>query len=80
MSDEFEPGELFIYVNGDRYELGKVKRPNNDGTGYFCWYHCGETAANTPTRCMHKLQNAYVIDGESLGGALSKPLSSKTTI
>ena len=81
MSEKFEPGELFIYVNGDRYELGKVKRPNNTSDGYFCWYHLGETAANTPTSCMHKLQNAYVIDGESLGGgALSKPLSSKTTI
>lgn len=74
MSNEFEPGELFIYVNGDRYELGKVKRPNNTGGGYFCWYHLGETAANTPTSCMHKLQNAYVIDGESLGGGALKAI------
>lgn len=65
---KFEPGELFIYINGDSYELGKVKRPNNDGTGYFCWYSIGETAANTPVECMHKLVNAHVIDDESLGG------------
>jgi hypothetical protein len=69
VSEEFDPGELFIYVNGERFEIGKVKRPDNNGTGYFCWYHRGETAANTPTYCMHKLENAYVIDSESLGGA-----------
>lgn len=62
--EKFENGEYFIYVNGDingRYELGKVKRPNNNGTGYFCWYHTGDTCANTPVECMHKLVNAYVI-------------------
>lgn len=68
MQVTFDPGELFVYVNGESFEIGKVKRPNSDGTGYFCWYHTGETAANTPTSCMHKLANAYVIDGESLGG------------
>ena len=55
---EFKAGELFVYVNGDRWELGMVKRENNSGDGYFCWYHRGDTAANTPTRCMHKLANA----------------------
>lgn len=67
--ETFRPGELFIYRNGNRYEIGKVKRPNNTGDGYFCWYHTGETAANTPVTCMHKLENAYAIDKESLGGA-----------
>lgn len=42
----------------DRWELGMVKRPNNTGDGYFCWYSCGDTAANTPLWCMHKLANA----------------------
>ena len=64
----FEKGELFIYQNGEKYEIGKVKRPNNDGTGNFCYYHTGDTAANTPVSNMHKLVNAYVIDKESLGG------------
>lgn len=58
MSTEYKPGELFVYTNGDRWELGMVKRENNSGDGYFCWYHRGDTAANTPTRCMHKLANA----------------------
>ena len=70
MNNKFENGEYFIYVNGDingRYELGKVKRPNNDGTGYFCYYHEGSTCANTPTHCMHKLSNSYVIKEDSFG-------------
>ena len=66
--EKYEPGELFIYANGDRYEIGKVKRPNNTGDGYFCWYHSGDTAANTPTDKMHKLTNAYTIGETSLGG------------
>ena len=67
---EFKPGELFIYQNGNKYEIGKVKRLNNDGTGYFCWYHTGSTTANTPRECMHKLVNAYVIEKDNLGGCI----------
>ena len=55
---KFENGELFVYTNGDRWELGMVKCPNNTGDGYFCWYSRGDTAANTPTEHMHKLANA----------------------
>ena len=55
--DEFNEGELFVYTNGDRWELGMVKRPNNAWDGYFCWYSTGDTAANTPTDHMHKLAN-----------------------
>lgn len=58
MSETYEPGELFVYMNGDRWELGEVKCSNNTGTGYFCWYSTGDTAANTPTSHMHKLANA----------------------
>ena len=66
--DEFKEGEYFVYVNGDRFELGKVKMPNNTRDGYFCWYHSGSTAANTPVEHMHKLTNAYTIEKTSLGG------------
>ena len=55
--DYYEPGELFVYVNGDRWELGMVKRPAGDGH-YFCWYSRGDTAARTPTTNMFKLANA----------------------
>ena len=58
MSETYEPGELFVYMNGDHWELGEVKSANNTGTGYFCWYSTGDTAASTPTSHMHKLANA----------------------
>lgn len=67
--ETFEEGEIFVYVNGDRFELGKVKRPNNTGDGYFCWYHEGQTAANTPVDCMHKLINRYIIRDDGFGKA-----------
>lgn len=64
----FEEGELFVYINGDSAEIGKVKRKNNTGDGYFCYYSSGETAANTPFDCMYKLINNYTIKGTTLGG------------
>ena len=65
-SMDFKEGELIIYQNGDRFEIGKIKRITEDGA--FVWYHEGETAAKTPFDCMHKLVNGYVIEQESLGG------------
>lgn len=65
----FEDGELFVYINGDKAEIGKVKRKNNTGDGYFCYYHDGETAANTPLECMYKIVNSYTIKATTLGGA-----------
>lgn len=64
--NEFKPGELIIYRNGERYEIGKIKRITEDGA--FVWYHEGDTAAKTPFDCMHKLVNAYTIKETSLGG------------
>ena len=64
--NEFKVGEYIIYVNGDRYEIGKIKRITE--TGAFVWYHDGETAAKTHFDCMHKLANAYCIERTQLGG------------
>ena len=58
MADEYKCGDLFVYTNGDRWELGMVKRKNNRGDGYFCWYSRGDTAASTPIDHMHKLENS----------------------
>lgn len=80
MSDErFTEGELFVYVNGDRWELGMVKRPNRTGDGYFCWYSTGDTAASTPTRCMHKLANHGFTKVEGLLRAATSGLTGKST-
>ena len=62
----FKVGEYIIYRNGDRYELGKIKRITDDGA--FVYYHGGDTAAKTPFSHMHKLANEYLIIATSLGG------------
>lgn len=41
--EQFEEGEYIIYVNGNRYEIGKIKRIVQDGA--FVWYNSGDTAA-----------------------------------
>lgn len=65
---DFKEGEYIIYQNGDRYELGKIKRIVN-GT-IFVYYTSGDTASKTPISHLHKLTNAYVIGETSLGGAM----------
>ena len=62
----FEKGTYIIYVNGDRYEIGRVVSTHPDGA--FVCYHEGETAAKTQYDKMHKLINAYVVKDTSLGG------------
>lgn len=61
---EFKEGEYIIYNNGDRFEIGKIKRIVRDGA--FVWYHEGDTASKTPFDCMHKIINGYVIKKTSL--------------
>ena len=66
---DFWEGQYIIYQNGDRFEIGKIKRLTP--TGAFVWYSCGDTAANTPYDCMHPIQNAYVIGETGLGGCMT---------
>lgn len=63
---DFKVGEYIIYQNGDRCELGRIKRIVSDGA--FVYYSEGDTAAKTPFDCMHRLVNEYVIQETSLGG------------
>ena len=64
--DNFHEGELIIYQNGDRFEIGKIKRIVPGGA--FVWYSEGDTAAKTPFDCMYKLANGYTIKETALGG------------
>ena len=64
--NEFKVGEYIVYVNGDRYEIGRIKSLHENGA--FVCYHEGETAAKTPYDCMHKLVNEYCIVKTTLGG------------
>ena len=68
--DDFEEGEYIVYVNGEKYELGRIKTLREDGA--FVAYHEGETGAKTPYDTMHKLINNYVIGSTSLGGEYFK--------
>ena len=67
METKFNVGEPIIYQNGDRYELGIVKKictkdnPEKE-QDYFVWYHSGDTAARTPEHTMHKITNLYAFE------------------
>lgn len=64
--EDFNIGEYIVYVNGEKYELGRIKSLQDDGA--FVAYHEGETGAKTPYDLMHKLINSYAIKETSLGG------------
>lgn len=72
---EYREGELIVYQNGDRFEIGKIKRLTD--TGAFVWYSSGDTAAKTPYEVMHKLTNAYTIEETTLGGTRRKDTTAK---
>ena len=61
----WNPGDLFIYQNGDSFEIGKVKRVASDGV--FAYYSEGDTAAKTPFDSMRRLVNTYTVKRTSLG-------------
>jgi len=73
--NEFKPGDVFIYRNGDRYEIGKVKGIKDD-THCWCWYHEGETAASTSVDVMHTRRDLYlsITDDESRLEMLAVPV------
>lgn len=63
---EFRKDQLIVYTNGDRFEIGRIKRIEDDGA--FVCYHGGETASKTPFERMHPLTNEHCITETSLGG------------
>lgn len=64
--NEFREGELVLYSDGGRFEIGRIKRLTPDGA--FVWYSEGDTAAKTPYELLQKIANAYVITQTTLGG------------
>lgn len=63
---DFKVGELIIYTNGDRYEIGKIKQLYDNCAAVY--YSDGDTAARTPYDHMHKLTNGYCVTSTTLGG------------
>jgi len=64
--ETFKPGEVVLYQNGDKFELGVVKRLGNMPDTYFVWYHMGDTTACTDVRNLHKITNSYAFKIERL--------------
>lgn len=62
----YKAGQYIVYMNGNRAEIGKIKRITSDGA--FVYYHEGDTAAKTPFDRMWPIINDYVIKDTSLGG------------
>lgn len=61
MSEEYQKYEVdepVIYTNGDKVELGIVKKVCGDDE-YFVNYHTGDTAARTHARHLSKISNRY---------------------
>ena len=65
----FMVGEIVIYQNGDRYELGVVKEvctgTNYNGKPcykYRVYYHTGDTSAMTDEHLLHKIVNSYAFE------------------
>ena len=69
---ELVPGQYVLYKNGDRYELGRVKRVTENGA--FVWYSAGDTASKTPFDCLVALENARNIISTDLGGSDAKAM------
>lgn len=76
---EYKPGELFVYTNGDRWELGQVKGISGEGR-YSCWYSTGDTAELTAVEDMHKLENAGWSHIERKDNTTEKVIEGKTTL
>lgn len=60
----FIVGEVVLYQNGEKFELGIVKsicerKPNDWEQSYFVLYHTGDTAARTGESHLHKIVNRY---------------------
>ncbi len=66
----FKAGEIILYQNGDRYEVGIVKGRHDNSEGKECYrvyYHTGDTTALTDAADMKKITN-----GSLLGELISK--------
>lgn len=53
----FENGEIILYQNGERYEVGIVKERYDNSEGiesYRVYYHSGDTTALTNATDMKK--------------------------
>lgn len=60
----FENGEIILYQNGERYEVGIVKERYDNSEGiesYRVYYHSGDTTALTNATDMKKNCNEAML-------------------
>ncbi|EGO8497459.1 hypothetical protein DBN64_13300 [Enterococcus faecalis] len=60
----FENGEIILYQNGERYEVGIVKERHDNYEGiesYRVYYHSGDTTALTNATDMKKISNESML-------------------
>lgn len=58
--NKFNKGEVVLYQNGERFELGIVKEVA--GNKYRVWYHTGDSTALTDESLLHKVDNLYAFN------------------
>ena len=64
---KFEVGDAVIYINGDRCEIGIVKKvcertERDRENNYFVYYSTGDTAARTGESHLREITNGYAYD------------------
>lgn len=60
IKDMFESGEIVVFNDGWRIQIGEVKRRNPRlPSNYFVYYSTGDTAASTDACYLHKVENGY---------------------
>ncbi|ETU35167.1 hypothetical protein [Enterococcus faecalis] len=60
----FENGEIILYQNGERYEVGIVKERHDNYEeieSYRVYYHSGDTTALTNATDMKKISNESML-------------------
>ena len=67
---EYKVGQLIIYKNNERVEIGMITELKNDGA--FIFYHSGETAAFTNYNLIKAIINDNCIIKTNLGGGVDE--------
>ena len=61
----FYKGQYIVCINGNRCQIGRIKRLCSDGA--FVFYHGGDTASKTAYESMRPIENEYTISETILG-------------
>lgn len=74
---EYEEGQLIVYKNGDRFEIGRIKRIKEYNQAYI-WFTSGDTATLTSLNMCFPIANDYCIK-DLLDKEVEVPILEKET-